>query len=545
MSAIRLNGKRPGVNGSAVKSAPPKTVAEVTPARVQLEIQARFSPIRGLTPALLSSHLDNFQSGWIAWAALVWEAIERRDDVLKGIAAKRKKDVARLDYEIIVIDDSPEAAAHKAALEDFYNHISVINALDENERGGFQLLVRQMMDAVGKKYAVHEIVLQPGERLTAEFRFAPLWFFENRSGRLRYVPIFGGMEGTELEDGGWMITTGDGLMEASSVAYMFKQMPLKDWVAFSEKFGMPGVVGRTSAAQGTPQGDAMVEAVRNFGTDWSCVLFGDEGSGKIELVEAKGGSSNLPFAPLVERMDRAMSALWRGSDLSTMSADNKGASVQGDEGDILLLDDASMISETLNTQVGRWVIAQRFGTDEPMAFLKIVVPERQNVDLDLKIDELLLKAGAKLGERERLEHYGRPVIDPADTPLQNPATVTERVSENVDGKGKPVLPKVQPLANEAAASLLQNAMAEALGVTPRWLAPVADLFAQMEKRAGDATLTDADLLKFLQDAGDRIPELLGDMDIHALADVFEGSEGAAALQGMTTALRKHRTNPTS
>jgi hypothetical protein len=92
----------------------------------------------------------------------------------------------------------------------FYANCRVTNALDENEKGGFKLLLRQMMDAVGKKYAVHEIVWRtveasgvenaasetadpsgslgtavptiPTQRYTAEFRFVPLWFFENTTG---------------------------------------------------------------------------------------------------------------------------------------------------------------------------------------------------------------------------------------------------------------------------------------------------------------------------------------------------------------------------
>ena len=51
-----------------------------------------------------------------------------------------------------------EAEEHAAALEYFYENLRCENALDRAERGGFKLLARQMMDAVGKKFAVHEMV---------------------------------------------------------------------------------------------------------------------------------------------------------------------------------------------------------------------------------------------------------------------------------------------------------------------------------------------------------------------------------------------------
>lgn len=442
----------PSRNGSGANPAP-KTETEVTAEVVQTALRSRFNPIRGLTPRLLSAQLDQFYLGYIAYAAMLWDAIERRDDVLKGVAAKRKKDVSRLDWEIKTVDGADDATAklHKEALEEFYNNLTAVNALDENERGGFALLVRQMMDAVGKYYAVHEIVWKPGAVLTAELRFVPLWFFENRTGRLQFMRIpLGGIEGDPLEEGGWMITKGDGLMEACSVAYMFKNLPLKDWLAYSDKFGTPGILGRTNAGKGSDAGNAMSAAVRDFGQNWSATIFGDDGAIKdpITLVQAKG-EGTLPFPPLIERMDRAMASLWRGADLSSMSgtkAHNQGASVQGDESDILLFDDAATISEALNIYIDRWVLWQKFGVGDPtgsgvsngrgLAYIEIVAPEEKDIDRDLKIDELLLNSGARLGEKERLEYYGRPEIDDTDTPLHAPTHIAERITEQAAVTGQ-------------------------------------------------------------------------------------------------------------
>jgi len=403
---------------------------------VQLALRSRFNPLRGLTPQLLSVYLDNFLLGFVGSAALVWDQIEKRDDVLRNVASKRKKALAKYKRKSFQRDQSDEAAAHAQALDEFYDNITVVNALDQNETGGFSLLVRQMMDAVGKYYAVHEIVWRPASQsdgsniLTAELRFVPLWFFENRSGRLQFLKLpLGGAEGEPLEPGGWMITKGDGIMEACSIAYMFKNMPLKDWVSYSDKYGTPGVLGQTNAAKGSEAGEALKAAVASFGQNWSGVVYGADGTIKepISLITARG-EGTLPFPPLVERMDRALASLWRGSDLSTLSADNQGASVQQGETDILLEDDAAMISETLQLYIDRWVIWQKFGV-KPLAYSRIVVPEARNVDLDLKIDDLLLRAGARMGERERLEYYGRPLIEENDLPLHNPATITERIQD--------------------------------------------------------------------------------------------------------------------
>jgi hypothetical protein len=55
------------------------------------------------------------------------------------------------------------AREQKVALEYFYNNLSATNACDSNELREISILVRQMMDAVGKKYAVHELIFESYE----------------------------------------------------------------------------------------------------------------------------------------------------------------------------------------------------------------------------------------------------------------------------------------------------------------------------------------------------------------------------------------------
>jgi hypothetical protein len=426
---------KPGVN--------PHGRSEVTADVVMLALRSRFNAIRNLSPRRLSQYLDEFWLGYVAYAALVWDQMEKRDDVLRNVASKRKKAVSKLTRESNRMDSSAQSERHAKALDYFYANLTAINALDQNEAGGFPLLVRQMMDAVGKYYAVHEIIWKPGDDgLTAEFRFVPLWFFENRSGRLQFLQIpLGGANGLPLDPGAWMITKGDGLMEACSIAYMFKNMPLTDWVAYSKRFGTPGVLGRTNAAKGSVAGEAMFKAVQNIGKDYAGVIYGDDGTQKepISFVQARGEGS-LPFPPLVERMDRAMASLWRGGDLGTMSADRKGVPLQEGEGDILLDDDAMTITETLNMYVDRWVIWQQFG-ETPKALSRMVVPKVVNIDKDTSVARLLLEAGVPLGQKAMLNRWGFPEIRPDDDTMENPAIIQQRIVDSVSGEENPTEPK--------------------------------------------------------------------------------------------------------
>jgi hypothetical protein len=387
-------------------------------------------PIRGLTLDRLARQIDAFNNGYLAEFALSADAMENRDDILKNVITKRKKAITRHGWEILVEDCSDDACRQREVLEYFYRNLQCSHALRGDERGGFQLLVYQMMDAVGKGFAVHEILWKPvvtrktsegrGPRvpsslLTAEFRFVPLWYFEATSGRLRFVSSPGAIRGEPLTEKQWLVTVGDALMIACSRAFLFKHYPLQAWLDFSQKFGLPGLRGVTSATRGTPEFADMEEALRTFMTELAVVTNTAE---SIDLIELKG-SGQPPFAELVERMDRVMASLWRGADLSTLSRDRGyGATLQEQEARVLEQDDAQSISEHLNATMDRWVLEQVFGPSvQPLARIKILVSPKEGTAHDLAIDEFFLRHGAKLSLSDTMERYGRAPADKGEPAL--------------------------------------------------------------------------------------------------------------------------------
>lgn len=505
-----------------------KTQETVTSERVQMYLRTRFNPIRSLTPATLSYQLDRFDSGYVRDAALTWDKMEERDDVLKSVAPKRKKAVSRHGWEVVMFEESPEAQAQKDALEQFFGSLTATSAVDGNVKGGMSMLMRQMMDAVGKRYAVHEIVWQPRpEGLTAEFRFVPLWFCENTTGRLRYLQNEGATAGIDLAEGEWMVTSGDGLMQACSVAYMFKHMPLKDWVLYSERHGMPGLHGVTDAAEGSTEWNSLVTALQNFGVDWALVT--NRGA-EIDTVDA-AAAGELPYPKLVERMDRAIAALWRGADLSTMSAgsgEGTGASLQGEEADILEDDDAEMIEETLNRQVVPFVLQYTRGNSHALAELKVTRGNQQDVKLDLEVDRFLLDSGCPVSINDLLERYGRPLPDAAEDLARAAA--------------KPAA----PLANVSLANARDNSTAGQLLAAARMqlaeaqqhvLRPVAERLNALYNQADaqDADPEDlANALRAFRD--DELPELLAQVNADPeTADVLNDLMAAALLNGYAEA----------
>ncbi|MGZ8940376.1 MAG: phage portal protein family protein, partial [Limisphaerales bacterium] len=350
----------------------------------------------------------------------------QRDDLLRGVISKRKKSVARHGWTVLSKADlapsqKVEAEEHAAALSFFYNHLECEHAVDGAERGGFKLLARQMMDAVGKRFAVHELVWKEcaGANLahangtsganrnfvTAKFRFVPLGFFENTTGRIRFVEKEGALTGQELEPGAWMVTVGEGLMVASSTAWMFKHLSLDDWMRCSQRNGTPALRGISAAARDSAEWQALQQGIMGVLEGESLV---HSSSDDVDVLNLMGGSI-MPFPQLVERIDRMLAALWRGADLSTISRDRGyGASLQEKETCALEEDDAEMLTETLHRYVDQWVIRHVFGEGvRPLAGVKVLVSPRECTTGDLQIDEFLLRHGAPLSIQETMIRYGR------------------------------------------------------------------------------------------------------------------------------------------
>ncbi len=544
-------------------------VTLISPERAHYYRLTRFNPIRNLTPEVLNSAIDSFYAGGLRNFALIMDQVERRDDKIKTAAQKRKASVSRLKWEIVTKEgaDEGEATAHKDALKYFYDNAQAKDAIDLNVRGGIRKIIEGMMDAASKYYAVHELLMRPEkDGLTCTFNFIPLWYWENRYGKLRFLQQDFDYEGVEIPESQVMVSTGPGLMEASCVAYMYKKMPLQAWLNYCEMHGSPGIQGKTKFPKGSEGYDAIVKAVSDISQNFSCVTNLDDIIDKIDLSQ----QGELPYPKIVDLMNRAVVSLWLGADLSTMSGSGhqssqhagQGASVQDDALDILVGDDAERITETFNEQVDPQVIEYAFGPGvKPLAYFKLVVPEKKNIQADIATDEFLLSAGAPLGIDSVLERYGRPKPDADEELLKQPASPLQLPGQNgtgnTNGLPSPARPTVghalpgqdgsrlsdsQLAANESAAS--QSLIAAALKATARaqgkTLKPLAErikgIIELIDGKADGQVITTA-----VKKLHDDLPAMLTAMNADsATAAAIEKSLSAAFFNGVIQSdVRRH------
>lgn len=409
---------------------------------------ARWQPIAVLNPEVLTSQLTEWNVGTLRRFSLTMDAVENRDLVIKSATGKLKMALARRTYEIVKVEgaDPDEADAHADALRYFYSNCTATSAVDRNIRGGFGRLVQLIMDAALKRYSPFEIIWQPrGEQLTATFVHVPLWFFENRTGVLRFAGNFA-WDGVPLKEGRWMVACGEGIMESIVVAWMYKTLALRDWLIYSESNGMPAKFARTPHARGTPAWTALSEALQHLGVDSTVVVGLQDEIGKLDF----GASGTLPYPLLVEYCDKAICALARGADLGTLSSavgtEGTGASLQGSESDLIEQHYGQMVSETLNQYVDPFVLRWHFGEDVvPAAYVRLNIPKKQDIMADLAVDEKLVQWGVELGIENALERYGRVEAGPGDRLLVDPFAQPQ--GQGFDGEWQ----NERPLTREQAA----------------------------------------------------------------------------------------------
>jgi phage gp29-like protein len=511
-------------------SATQKTESVVDTARIAYLRRTRFNPLRGLDPMRLSRYIDAYRVGRLRDFALAAFEIGERDDTLSSVIPKREKQIGRHGWEILKVKTEREkqAALHAEALEAFYNNIRCENAWEPEEQGGWAMLCRTMLRSVGMRRSVHEIVWRPKPRdLRATFRHVPLWFFEMETGRLRYLKSEKETAGTPLDPGEWMVTTGDGLMVASAILYMFKSMPLRDWVSYTEKFGFPlphlGIHASPDSAEWRSAEQALAGIIND-----SAFLYNNAGGAHFG-VASFGAAGELPFEKLIERCDRRMAALWRGADLSTISqTSGVGVEAQSGEAGILEEDDAMSIEEALEQYVSRHVIEWYFGAGvEPLAYIKVKTGANKDLDKEQQRLDRAVQRGVAIAAKDYRESLqlptpqvgdalvggGKFVDDASYTP---PAPVAGQ--DNTWAAGN----SLDPAALERYIASGEERIGEVL------LDSHGDLLELL--RRASAAETEEEMRAILAEAAARIPDEFAGA-IEALTRTFQAIEGTAVVEG--------------
>jgi hypothetical protein len=407
-------------------SVNPTGQSQFDQARIEWAIRMRYSPMPEMNMKWVAANLNAFRIGELQVIGKIWEIMMERDGELAVNADKRAGDLAGLEWKI-VSDGSGEGEEHAAALKYFYGHLRVTRALDQDAAGGVSELLYQMASAHSYYYSVHEILLRidnaAGREVTAEFRQTPVWFFESRRGYLGYLQHIFDVYGQPCLQGEWLTCVGSGWMRSLSLAYVLKNLPLRDWLTFCSRYGSGFLEGITDAQKSDPAWEEAREALATMAND-GVVLHNHGVSLKFLEMPAKSAS---PFEPLVEYVNRLYAKCYRGVDLATgsraagsgQSHAAVGASVQKEELGILLVRDAAWATGYLNERVDRPVIRFLFDR-EPRARMAVTPPLDDSAAMDLRSAQALVPLGLRISLEEAYKRFRWKRPEPGEPCLQAP-----------------------------------------------------------------------------------------------------------------------------
>ena len=403
-------------------------------------IQREFDqhPARGLTPEKLARVLMDAERGDLVEQVELADDIEERDGHIFAELGKRKTAVTGLDWEIL----PPKAASpqeEKLAAE-----------VDEWLRGdaSFGELLYDMMDAVNKGFAMHEMIWsQDGQRLVPSFTFQPQrWFRADASRRQIMLRSMSPQQtaediaaelppvmGEPLKPWGWIThihrsrsgyITRNGLCRMLAWTHLFTNYSIRDLAEFLEIFGLPLRLGTYPAGASDGEKRALMAAVVGVGHNAAGII---PAGMKIDFQKAAEGSEG-PFVAMWDHMQAIASKVILGQTLSAQAGVRGSSQIAMVHNDVRIDirdGDAQQLQNTLNAQlIVPYCLINHAGID-PRRCPRIRFDVGQQEDLQNYAENLpkLAAAGMQIGVDWAHEKLRIPKAEAGEPLLQAIATV--------------------------------------------------------------------------------------------------------------------------
>ncbi len=355
---------------------------------------SQVNPLRGLTMSRVVMLLDRAQYGFYSNLAWLYAYVERRETTMIALKSRRQAALGRCDWVIEAhgkqaSDEANKSVveAQKAFLESVYSQIDNLEDawkwLGMATFRGFAHLEKHY-DSTGT--VTH---LEP----------VPQWYMARRYPSKQWLYDALALDrgnGTPIQPDEWIVREVEGsLDEVASIFYCWKTMCLKDWGAFTSRFGVPNIFAEMEKDVAVPAGTTM-DAFRD-----TIAQVVSNGSGALPPgvranMLAGGSSDNTPFPVHLEYLDKSLVLAGTGGKL-TMLSDSTGigsgaTSAHEDVFDDIASAELSEIAEIIDRSIGQPLLRMRFPNDRQM--VKLAIRKESATDAE-KVGDLMWKS--KLG----------------------------------------------------------------------------------------------------------------------------------------------------
>jgi hypothetical protein len=543
---------------------------------------AQVNPLRGLTESRLVSLLEAGERGDYAELQWLYRFIEKRDPIGRAVKRRLLAAIGKLKWDVKAPDAGGDtqrqamADRQKETLRKAYDGVTnlqkAINFLTLAELRGFSHL--EKIYAGSSPVTSHQSPVTSSPWTITELRIVEQWFWvrDGIYAPWQYNPQarVGTYRGEAVDASRFIIREiDDPIGEIMAKLYVRKDNSDADWDGALETFGIPPTI-----IEGPPNVSAEKEAEYKAAAE--AVASGAKGyipnGAKVHTITPLSGGSVFK-----ERLDHLREELVIAATSGKLTILTEGGSgtlagqAQADAFDDIAQAIAQEINAVLQAGFDREVIARAHPGEPLLAYFELApVDEKDGTKVltDAKAakdagyaidaDELSEKSGytlipsapADLGVRQSsaalpLPADGKqlPLSDAqpgqtgalaADTPGANgqtqavaspaPATASPPATARqgtgaVQGAPAPVTSHQSPVTSDT----IRTATAAQLGVTPQYLAPLAAEFDALLADAGDASLSNDELLARAEEFLRALPALGKKMDATGIAAALEAA----------------------
>lgn len=286
-------------------------------------------PERALTPWRMNAAWQAAEQGYLGDQCDMLTGLVEGDATLRNLFEQRRAAVASKPRGWQADGAEGDSKIAAAVLDRAMQALPLTAALDHQltfNQYGFACteIVWDYVEVGGERYvAPVDLINVPHRR----FRVDP----ETQELRLMTAEK---PEGEELVPGKWWITVSPGcsiarggLGRTAGPYAMYKRWGTRDWVIYSEKFGVPLVLVKIPHNATPELKETAQSIIANIGTDGGAVIeVPEDRTIDVEIVKTDSADSTHTSASLITYCNREMSKLINGSTLTNDNADSGGAS---------------------------------------------------------------------------------------------------------------------------------------------------------------------------------------------------------------------------
>lgn len=416
--------------------------------RDELEEEVAFSTLTGvrpawiqnsiagsLTPQVLASLIQNANAGHDFDYLTLAEEMEERELHYGSVLSTRRLAVEGLETTV------------EAGGEDSQS-LEIADAVrNQTKRPEFGDLVADLLDGLGKGRSTVEVLWRTGKVWEpASFVWRDPRYFQwhtQNAHELRLRDEADLVNGIALAPYKFIthvprLRTGipvrRGMARLAAAAYMLKSFTLRDWMAFSELFGMPIRVGKYDSSASPEDKATLRRALANLGSDAAAMI---PKSMDVSFIERSNSSAgHTLFKDLAEFLDKGISKAVLGQVASTEGTAGKLGNDKAQEevrGDIKRAD-AKQVSNTLTRDFVIPFVNLNYGVQAVYPRIVLFVPEKEDTKALVEAITKLVPFGLRVGQGVVRDKLGLPdpdgkdevLVAPAQVPIPNLASANNR-----------------------------------------------------------------------------------------------------------------------